>query len=392
MKGLDAIKTFCRAHYDKILVFVALLALLISLLYLALQIGSIQRLQAEEERRIDAMKPAHPVAETLDIAAYQAAFDAIRQPEQLNVASWTNRYLLFPEERVWCVICLRPIGYADMQCPFCGETQPDIGEKGRDSSGDGIPDEWKIRYGLDPNDPTDVHRDPDGTGFTWLERFQLDPETASPPYVHKLYLDEIKATPFPMRFMSRSRMPDGTFRFALNLAGRTYFTRLGETVLEFEVSAFEEIIEQQVRQGSPRPRDVDVSVLTLKRGDKLIPLVLNRAVQHDEYTVHFAFDVDRSRIEVKIGDTFDLRHEKYRLKHVDMRRQNAVVKNLKDEELWSVRKRPNSAARLGKQAPDTGMPQEQDLPPPPPPPPAAPEKDESEKPAGSHPFGDLVFE
>lgn len=388
MKGLDAIKTFCSAHYDKILVFAALLSLLISLLYLALQIGSVQKVQAEEAHRILAMKPAHPVAETLDIAAYQAALNAIRQPEQLNVASWTNRYLLFPEERVWCVICIRPIGYSEMKCPFCGEAQPDIGETGRDSDGDGIPDEWEIIWGLNPNDPTDVHRDPDGTGFTFLERYVLHPETgrpiydlrdpkSHPPYVNKLYIEEIKATPFPMRFMSRSRMPDGTFRFALNLVGRTYFTRLGETVLEFEVFAFEEKFELQVGQGSPRPREVDVSVLTLKRGDKLVHLVLNRAVQHDEYTVYFAFDVDRTRIEVKIGDTFDLRHEKYRLKHVDMRRQNTVVKHLKDQELWSVRKRPDPAVRLGRQGADAGKPQEKD-PRPSPPAAAEPEADASE--------------
>ena len=94
--------------------------------------------------------------------------------------------------------------------------------------------------------------------------------------------DAIKNKSFPMRFRSRTRLPDGSYRFGLNMDGRTYFAQLGESVQEFEVSAFDERFEEQVLPGSARPRKVDVSVLTLKRGDKLIPLVLNRLVEISE--------------------------------------------------------------------------------------------------------------
>jgi hypothetical protein len=41
----------------------------------------------------------------------------------------------------------------------------------RDSDGDGMPDWWEIKYGLDPNDPSDAARDADGDGYTNLEEY-----------------------------------------------------------------------------------------------------------------------------------------------------------------------------------------------------------------------------
>jgi hypothetical protein len=40
-----------------------------------------------------------------------------------------------------------------------------------DSDGDGIPDEWELNNGLDPNDPTDAERDLDGDGLSNLDEY-----------------------------------------------------------------------------------------------------------------------------------------------------------------------------------------------------------------------------
>jgi hypothetical protein len=42
-----------------------------------------------------------------------------------------------------------------------------------DQDDDGMDDSWEIRYGLDPNDPSDAEEDPDGDGLTNLEEFNL---------------------------------------------------------------------------------------------------------------------------------------------------------------------------------------------------------------------------
>ena len=49
----------------------------------------------------------------------------------------------------------------------------------KDSDSDGMPDWWEIKYGLNPNDPSDVNGDINGDGYTNIEKFinGIDPET-----------------------------------------------------------------------------------------------------------------------------------------------------------------------------------------------------------------------
>lgn len=59
------------------------------------------------------------------------------------------------------------------------DTQADVGgwpeyratEKFVDSDGDGMPDSWEKKYGLNPNDPSDAAKDADGDGYTNLEEY-----------------------------------------------------------------------------------------------------------------------------------------------------------------------------------------------------------------------------
>jgi hypothetical protein len=46
--------------------------------------------------------------------------------------------------------------------------------------GDGIPDDWKIAHGFDPNDPTVAGQDTDGDGLTNLQEFQLGTDPRNP--------------------------------------------------------------------------------------------------------------------------------------------------------------------------------------------------------------------
>lgn len=47
----------------------------------------------------------------------------------------------------------------------------------KDSDGDGMPDDWEIKHGLNPNDPSDAVKDANGDGYTNIEKFinGLDP-------------------------------------------------------------------------------------------------------------------------------------------------------------------------------------------------------------------------
>ena len=41
----------------------------------------------------------------------------------------------------------------------------------KDSDGDGMPDEWERRYGLNPSDPSDANLDKDHDGYTNVEEY-----------------------------------------------------------------------------------------------------------------------------------------------------------------------------------------------------------------------------
>lgn len=52
-----------------------------------------------------------------------------------------------------------------------------------DSDGDGMPDEWELDYGLDPNDPSDASQDPDNDGRSNYEEYldKTNPNKADSP-------------------------------------------------------------------------------------------------------------------------------------------------------------------------------------------------------------------
>lgn len=52
------------------------------------------------------------------------------------------------------------------------------GEPVKDTDGDGMPDEWELKYGLDPKDPSDAAKDCNGDGYTNIEKYinGLDPK------------------------------------------------------------------------------------------------------------------------------------------------------------------------------------------------------------------------
>lgn len=352
---IGRIVEWIREQYDKVLAVFVALALLASLLYLALQAGSMRKQQATFDTEIDSWRPAYPKAAKASMAPYDAIQELSEKPYQsLSATSEASVVMFASEKRVWCIDCKRPIPYKAKVCPFCEREQPPAFEEagGGDKDGDGIPDVLEQQYGLDFNNPDDAKLDKDKDGFTNIEEYKWKPRTdltnaaSHPPYAEKIVLEKLERDPFKLLYKGEISPPDGGEKiFQLNLRGdtKTYFARLSDTntIEGFKLIKYEEKIEKDPKKPGI---EKDVSILTLQKGNEQIPLVKNRAVQRMEYNITLRFLVDNTLLKGKIGAKFDVRDESYIIKEVkvDSRDESVVLGRVQDGVEFTVGKASSS--------------------------------------------------
>jgi len=331
-----------RDHYEKVILLVALLALLCSCVLLA------QWIQADK----DAAKPGLARIDwkgNLVSPKDTVPFDAVlveARAEATNALQVAERTTV-SELRVACVKCGKPIPYEAVECPFCLAAQPEIVDIEKlDTDGDGLPDKAELALGLNPQDPADAAGDLDNDGFTNLEEVKASPATdpknpeVFPNPIVKLRVAAIRPVPFYLRFVSKSTFGDGSERYQLNLQTleRTYFTKIGDVVLGYKVDQY-------------NPTGAGGETLTMVRQSDKRPVVLvkGRPVTEQELAILFVFLVDRSKLPVqRLNDVFALRGVEYKV--VDIRRDSVVIQNTKTGgnvtvPLWSSEER---AAMLGQ--------------------------------------------
>ncbi|MDD5522274.1 MAG: thrombospondin type 3 repeat-containing protein [Kiritimatiellae bacterium] len=339
--------SWLKSHYDKILSFLVLVFLIASLLYLAFRIGTMRSDREKFEQEIKGYKPKYADAVQIDTKVFNDAMASIEHPLQLSSEQWTNKTMFVVEKRVWCVDCRRPIPFEAVKCPFCDTEQPkDLVEReDYDGDKDGIPDKWERQYALNPSDPADADKDSDNDGFSNIEEYNgktnpTDPNS-SPSITHKLRVLKVEPDPFMLRFKSVMKSPDGSLRFGLNLKGnvRTYFAKLDQVVEGFKLLKYEPKTEEKVVPGIGK-RQVDVSVLTLQRGDKLIILVKDMDVQWNEFTAHLLFTLDNTKYAAKIENVIELKNKKFKIINIDSKKESVLLESLQDGEKTTIEKFP----------------------------------------------------
>ncbi len=345
-----------KLHYDKIITVIMLAGLAGSLVYLAVRIGMIRRMQEQHTQRISRYEPAHPTAAPVDSTPYEDALSELENPHQLP--GWSNAVFV-PESRVWCVDCRMPILYDAMKCSFCPAEQPPVRERDPlwDGDGDGIPNLWERKFGLDPTDPTDVHKDNDGDGFSNLIEFEADPQTDMkdlnkkhgtdlndpedyPPPLQLLVVSKISGDPFHLLFKATIKLSDGGLKFQVNIGANrsTVFAKLGDTIEGFVLLDYKEVLVRKKKAGITKVWDE--SVLSLKRGDKVIPLVKGEAVPYTEYTAELTFTLDDTVYPVKPNSEFDLKGERFRVNRIDSKTKTVVIMRLQDDKAFTVGRAP----------------------------------------------------
>jgi hypothetical protein len=234
---------------------------------------------------------------------YQAIETATRLAEAAIRTEYTGSGLFVGELRVIAIGSHYPIPYAAEVCPFTGAPQPAMNQLDRD--GDGMTDDWELKYALNKYDSTDAVADADADGFSNLEEFHANtnPEKANshPPYATKLRFVRRIEMPFPLIFQGVSQLPDGRMVFQLNTPadGKSHFREIGESIEKLVVEAF-------------RPRtDLKDDRLVIRKGGVEVTLPRGEVIVDPESPVELINILDHTKKLVTMGALFSLRNDYY---------------------------------------------------------------------------------
>lgn len=325
-------------HYDRLIVVTVLLVLFASLLHLTVRKQNLDRKIDTLQKRVEALKPKYPVMAPITSEPFDCVMAEVKEP--FHIPAWSNA-MLGPEKRIRCFECLKPVPVAAEKCPFCSAkiVSGPTGDELTDADKDGIRDDWERKFGLNPRDPSDAGLDPDQDGFSNLEEFlggtlPNDP-SSHPDFIYKAKVARAYQVPFKLRFRSHMKGANDELLFQVNTVnnGKTYIVKLGDKVGEkgdeFVVEKFE-FIEQVVTNkssiGIGGSQVKDLSVLTVTRGQKRIPLVLNAAVDFPEVRAVVSFPPDGTNWTVKVGDRVTVRGVNYVTMGIDTKAGSVVLR------------------------------------------------------------------
>jgi len=285
------------------------------------------KLQQNFDEQINSMTIAHEKTTPVDPALLETTMARIANP--VGAVSWANDFMR-PEQRVYCIDCRKPIMFEAKKCPFCDAQQPN--RETMDLDEDGMIDDWERSVGLDSMDPADASQDKDGDKFSNLAEFRYktnpgDPKEY-PPVVSELILQTIRVRKFPMKFEGKVLQADGSYRFQLNLGGKTHFVVLNDVIGSngWKVASYEaKTARIKTATGT---RDEDVSRLTLTKGKKRAVLIYRKGVEFKEYVATLKFNITGKSFRVIDESTFEIMNEKFMVISIDMNEKRVLIRAL----------------------------------------------------------------
>lgn len=353
-------KGFLAAHYDWLVLGIGLVVLGVGVVFYVSSLGEDpDEAAAEAVARIDRMKPTETGVASLDLSEFQSTISSIRKPSLLAEIDGRSESFLASERRVLCK-CGKAISgdvVAVPACPYCGEKQKVEKKPVLDTDGDGLPDEWEKKYGLNVNDASDANADLDGDGFTNLEEYvaKTDPKD---PKDHPDYLDSLKIvlplkeTSMPFTFRKATKIPAGwrceffdpARKDDYGRKGKVLTAIVGEEIVDkdldpkkalksgFVLKGYTAKSEKRAIPGSELKKTVDVSeaVVERKSDGKVITLVIQEGknVKLAPIDVQARLSYERGSVktfDVVSGDEIVLSGAKYKVKEIKAEGKGAKV-------------------------------------------------------------------
>ena len=345
---------FFAAHWDWLVAAVGVAALVVGVVLFVMTGGG----DPEENARaaVDRLKSAkrsETGVKPVDMSQYERALQFAVKPATISEIEDAGGNFLVSERRVFCKFCKKPIHDGTKVCPFCGETQPEPEKVAVDTDGDGLPDDWETKYGLDVAQ-NDADADKDGDGFTNAEEYAAGTDPADknshPDYFDSLKLVlPLKETVLPFYLRSYMKTPNGMKleffdpkrRNDYGKNGYRYSVLVGEAIGDtgFTAKAFEQKEKKVKIKGSNVERAVDVSAVTIvrKKDGKELELALDEKRKPVDVQATLEFSRGETKTFVVVpGGTIDLYGNKYKVMDVKRVEKGAKV-TLEDVLLGKIR-------------------------------------------------------
>lgn len=312
---------------------------------------------AEFGQRMRALKPANPAAPDISekVAVYDRPVANIANPPLIPNDPDRKTGFFVPEARVFCINerCRYPIGIHWEKCPACGTEQIVKREEDptADSDGDGMPDVWERKHGLNPHDAADADLDTDGDSFSNLQEYRdgtdpLDPKSHT-ELAMLMHVADIKSTMLPLMFKGASRMPNGKFNCSFNYLHpqrreiMTLYVKEGEQIANpaLKVDSGYKLDSMEVKEeeyhdpvtNSRRTREVRTAIISNAAG-KVFRLETDKRVNDDDFIITIAQDFKGGQDVVLKGDeVFEVDGRKYRVVKVDKDRMKVVIRGESDK-------------------------------------------------------------
>lgn len=182
------------------------------------------------------------------------------------------------------------------------------GQPGIDTDGDGMPDVWEEKYGLNPRDSTDAGLDKDNDGFTNLQECLAGTDPTDPNSNPKFQnikerfrIAKIYKKPVKLLFKGYIQLGDGTYVATINWAGKTDFKKVGEEIRGYKVVDFKKDVSE-IKTLWGGTEKIDKSVVSLQRDSaEKFNLVIGKITLEKEIYAEIWDRKETKSYEVYIG-------------------------------------------------------------------------------------------